>query len=96
MAIQLTVWVYWKAINDDSWYVAFKILSANSKNSLPKENSTMPAETATADPLEEPPAMRSSATGLAGAPKCLFSPFILKTQFMEVKKEVNNKELSNR
>lgn len=35
---------------------------------LPKEKSTIPAPTATADPLEDPPGTRSGAHGLVGVP----------------------------
>src|SRR6476469_3210656 len=42
--------------------------------SVPTARSTIPAATATAEPEEEPPGIRSGASGLTGLPKCGFSP----------------------
>ncbi|KAL0918638.1 hypothetical protein M5K25_010657 [Dendrobium thyrsiflorum] len=38
------------------------------KQKSPREKSTSPAATATADPLEDPPGTRSGAHGLMGVP----------------------------
>jgi hypothetical protein len=45
--------------------------------SSPKAKSTKPAATATAEPPEDPPGIRSRATGFVGIPKLLLSPLIL-------------------
>ena len=44
--------------------------------SLPIAKSHRPLDTAAADPLDEPPGIRSGTTPLRGVPKCAFLPFI--------------------
>ena len=46
--------------------------------SVPSAKSHRALDTAEAEPHDEPPAMRSGAAPLRGAPKCAFLPFMLK------------------